>query len=100
MLFKLLKLLMVMYLFMSLFGFLMFCLKYKHLLILLLVIEFITLSLYLNMSYSLMIYDNSYYFLMVFLIMSVCEGVLGLSLLISLIRSHGNDYFFSYNLLW
>ena len=30
---------------------------------------------------------------------SVCEGSLGLSILVSIIRSHGNDYFQSYNVL-
>jgi hypothetical protein len=33
------------------------------------------------------------FFFIIFLTFIVCEGVLGLSILVSLIRTHGNDYF-------
>lgn len=32
--------------------------------------------------------------------MVVREGVLGLSILVSIIRTHGNDYFQRFNILW
>lgn len=35
-----------------------------------------------------------YYFLILFLVVSVCEGVLGLSILVYMIRFNGNDYFY------
>nr|AMX74013.1 NADH dehydrogenase subunit 4L [Scydosella musawasensis] len=80
-------------------GLLSFSFNQKHLLLMLLILEFIVLSLYLNMYYIMgdYLYMN---WMIIYLSMSVCEGVLGLSLLITLIRSHGNDYFLLYNILW
>nr|YP_009995489.1 NADH dehydrogenase subunit 4L [Ochthebius sculptoides]QNP09944.1 NADH dehydrogenase subunit 4L [Ochthebius sculptoides] len=92
--------LMLFSIFMYLSGILVFCLKRKHLLLMLLSLEFIILSLYFMLFMSLSYYINEYYFSMVFMTMSVCEGALGLSLLVSLIRTHGNDYFQSFNILW
>nr|YP_010576276.1 NADH dehydrogenase subunit 4L [Stilicoderus aquilinus]UZN43813.1 NADH dehydrogenase subunit 4L [Stilicoderus aquilinus] len=81
-------------------GLLSFCLNRKHFLMMLLSLEFIVLSLYLNLFILLSYYSNEYYFSMIFLTMSVCEGALGLSILVAMIRTHGNDYFNSFNLLW
>nr|YP_010947534.1 NADH dehydrogenase subunit 4L [Hesperus amabilis]WGO76437.1 NADH dehydrogenase subunit 4L [Hesperus amabilis] len=81
-------------------GLISFCLKRKHFLLMLLSLEFIVLSLYLNMFIYLSNYNYEFYFSMVFLTMSVCEGALGLSLLVAIIRTHGNDYFQSFNTLW
>jgi NADH-ubiquinone oxidoreductase chain 4L len=39
------------------------------------------------------------FFSLYFLTFSVCEGVLGLSVLVSIIRTHGNDYFINFSLL-
>jgi NADH-ubiquinone oxidoreductase chain 4L len=39
------------------------------------------------------------YFMMMFLTLAVCEGALGLAVLVSMIRTHGNDYFQSYSIL-
>jgi NADH-ubiquinone oxidoreductase chain 4L len=38
----------------------------------------------------------SFILLCFFLVFSVCEGALGLSILVSMIRGFGNDYFQSY----
>nr|AML26473.1 NADH dehydrogenase subunit 4L [Staphylinidae sp. BMNH 1274657] len=81
-------------------GLLVFCMKRKHLLLMLLSLEFIILSLYFNMFLYLSNFNFEYYFCMIFLTMSVCEGALGLSILVSLIRTHGNDYFQTFNILW
>nr|YP_010868514.1 NADH dehydrogenase subunit 4L [Apatetica glabra]WGU20047.1 NADH dehydrogenase subunit 4L [Apatetica glabra] len=81
-------------------GILVFCLKRKHLLLMLLSLEFVVLSLYFMLFIYLSYYSLEFYFSMIFLTMSVCEGALGLSILVSLIRTHGNDYFHSFNLLW
>nr|ARH54334.1 NADH dehydrogenase subunit 4L [Cymbiodyta marginella] len=86
--------------FMYFMGVLSFCLKRKHLLMMLLNLEFIILSLYLNLFVYLSFFSYEYYFSMIFLTISVCEGALGLSILVSLIRSHGNDYFQTFNVLW
>nr|AYW52216.1 NADH dehydrogenase subunit 4L [Amarygmini sp. ACP-2013] len=85
---------------MFLMGLLVFSLKRKHLLLMLLSLEFIVLSVYFVMITYLSFLGNDYFFSMVFLTFSVCEGVLGLSLLVSLIRTHGNDYFQSFSILW
>nr|QHR79492.1 NADH dehydrogenase subunit 4L [Gonimbrasia belina] len=80
-------------------GNLIFITKNKHLLIILLSLEFIVLSIFffLLMLLSFMEYDM--YMLMIFLVFIVCEGALGLSILVSMIRTYGNDYFQSFNLL-
>nr|YP_010329846.1 NADH dehydrogenase subunit 4L [Amerila alberti]UNP54595.1 NADH dehydrogenase subunit 4L [Amerila alberti] len=80
-------------------GNLMFVLKHKHLLIVLLSLEFIVLSIFSLMMIYLSFVEYDMYMLMVFLVFSVCEGALGLSILVSMIRTHGNDYFQSYNIL-
>nr|ALO71175.1 NADH deshydrogenase subunit 4L [Sunius melanocephalus] len=81
-------------------GLISFCLNRKHFLMMLLSLEFIVLSLYMNLFIYLSEFSYEYYFSMIFLTMSVCEGALGLSVLVSMIRTHGNDYFFNFNLLW
>nr|WMQ52831.1 NADH dehydrogenase subunit 4L [Callambulyx tatarinovii] len=80
-------------------GNLIFISKNKHLLIILLSLEFIVLSVFFFMLVFLMMIEYDMYMLMVFLVFSVCEGSLGLSILVSMIRTHGNDYFQSFNLL-
>nr|YP_009775580.1 NADH dehydrogenase subunit 4L [Delias pasithoe]AIW06312.1 NADH dehydrogenase subunit 4L [Delias pasithoe parthenope]QJA15806.1 NADH dehydrogenase subunit 4L [Delias pasithoe] len=82
------------------FGNMIFVSKYKHLLIVLLSLEFMTLSIYFLMMNYFLLFSYDMYMLMVFLVFSVCEGALGLSILVSMIRTYGNDYFQSYNLLW
>nr|QRV62659.1 NADH dehydrogenase subunit 4L [Stictonectes samai] len=79
-------------------GLVVFSSKRKHLLLMLLSMEFIILSLYSLIFLFLSIYDYEFYFSMMFLVFCVCESVLGLSILVSMIRTHGNDYFFSMNL--
>nr|YP_010287464.1 NADH dehydrogenase subunit 4L [Ophthalmitis albosignaria]UKT61795.1 NADH dehydrogenase subunit 4L [Ophthalmitis albosignaria]UNP54269.1 NADH dehydrogenase subunit 4L [Ophthalmitis albosignaria] len=80
-------------------GNLIFVSKYKHLLIILLSLEFMVLSVFFFLLNYLLMMNYEIYMLMVFLVFSVCEGALGLSILVSLIRTHGNDYFKSFNLL-
>nr|AXS65517.1 NADH dehydrogenase subunit 4L [Cucujoidea sp. 44 KM-2017] len=81
-------------------GLMVYCLKRKHLLSMLMSLEFMVLSLFvlLNCYLGLMMYE--FYLLMLFLIITVCEGVLGLSLLVFMIRSYGNDYVMMFSLLW
>nr|WMQ52818.1 NADH dehydrogenase subunit 4L [Agrius convolvuli] len=80
-------------------GNLIFISKNKHLLITLLSLEFMVLSIFFFLLIYLMMINYDMYMLMVFLVFSVCEGALGLSILVSMIRTHGNDYFQSFNLL-
>lgn len=80
-------------------GLYVFRIKRKHLLLILLSLEFIVLSIYFIIFIYLSLINNEYFFSMIFLTFRVCEGALGLSILVSLIRTHGNDYFQSFNLL-
>nr|AXS65547.1 NADH dehydrogenase subunit 4L [Tenebrionoidea sp. 18 KM-2017] len=76
-----------------------FGIKRKHLLSMLLSLEYIVIFLFF-LIFLYLSKSNEYYFSMVFLTFSVCEGALGLSILVSLVRTHGNDYFKSFNILW
>nr|YP_009918102.1 NADH dehydrogenase subunit 4L [Serratella zapekinae]QLP89004.1 NADH dehydrogenase subunit 4L [Serratella zapekinae] len=80
-------------------GLYVFSSRRKHLLMTLLSLEFISLSLYLMLYLFLLTKSSELYFLMVFLTFIVCEGALGLSILVSMIRTHGNDYFQSFSIL-
>nr|YP_009918063.1 NADH dehydrogenase subunit 4L [Ephemerella sp. Yunnan-2018]QLP88965.1 NADH dehydrogenase subunit 4L [Ephemerella sp. Yunnan-2018] len=80
-------------------GMYVFSSRRKHLLMTLLSLEFIALSLYMLMYLFLVTKGSELYFTMVFLTFIVCEGALGLSILVSIIRTHGNDYFQSFSML-
>nr|AVN67903.1 NADH dehydrogenase subunit 4L [Epilampra maya] len=71
----------------------------KHLLTTLLSSEFIVLILYTILYYYLNFLNFELFFGMVFLTFSVCEGALGLSILVSMIRSYGSDFFGAYSML-
>nr|AET13039.1 NADH dehydrogenase subunit 4L [Bittacomorphella fenderiana] len=86
-------------LFLFMAGLIVFVSNRKHLLSTLLSLEFIVLSLFNLLFLMLSFYNYELYFSMVFLTFSVCEGALGLSVLVSMIRTHGNDYFQSFNIL-
>lgn len=73
--------------------------KRKHLLCTLLRLEFIVLILFLLLLIYLNILNYEVYFRIFFLSFCVCEGVLGLSILVSIVRTHGNDYFQSFSFL-
>nr|YP_010026193.1 NADH dehydrogenase subunit 4L [Oxytauchira flange]QOQ37037.1 NADH dehydrogenase subunit 4L [Oxytauchira flange] len=79
-------------------GVYVFSSKRKNLLMVLLSLEYIVLSLFLLIVVFLIDYDYDYFFPVIFLVFSVCEGALGLSILVSMIRSHGNDFFNSFGL--
>nr|YP_009338136.1 NADH dehydrogenase subunit 4L [Trichodes sinae]ANG08444.1 NADH dehydrogenase subunit 4L [Trichodes sinae] len=94
---------MVMYLsFIILFvlGSLSFTIKRKHLLLMLLSLEYMVLSIFMGLFFFFNLLMYEYYFSLIFLTFSVCEGALGLSLLVQMIRTHGNDYFQTFNILW
>nr|AAX76871.1 NADH dehydrogenase subunit 4L [Drosophila obscuroides]QXG19133.1 NADH dehydrogenase subunit 4L [Drosophila bifasciata] len=71
----------------------------KHLLSMLLSLEFIVLMLFYMLFIYLNMLNYEIYFSMMFLTFSVCEGALGLSILVSMIRTHGNDYFQSFSIM-
>nr|YP_002734954.1 NADH dehydrogenase subunit 4L [Coptosoma bifarium]ABZ01991.1 NADH dehydrogenase subunit 4L [Coptosoma bifarium]UYA97846.1 NADH dehydrogenase subunit 4L [Coptosoma bifarium] len=69
-----------------------FCLSHKHLLLALLSLEFLILSVYLSLFTCLYIFGYELWFVIIFLIFTVCEGALGLSILVNFTRKMGNDY--------
>ena len=74
--------------------------KQKHLLIILISLEFIIVGLFLLIIVFFRVFNYEYYFRILFLSVRVCERVLGLSIMVRLIRVYGNDYFQSFNILW
>nr|YP_009937433.1 NADH dehydrogenase subunit 4L [Trigonopterus kotamobagensis]QNT26943.1 NADH dehydrogenase subunit 4L [Trigonopterus kotamobagensis] len=74
--------------------------KYKHFLLMLLSLEMVVLSLYMGMFMYISFYSYEYFTCMVFLVMGVSEGVLGLSLLVMIMYSHGSDMVLSFDALW
>nr|AWV83467.1 NADH dehydrogenase subunit 4L [Kikihia ochrina] len=79
------------FIFMFFSGMVSLCMNRKHLMTTLLSLELIILSMFCSLSFffSMKMYDL--HILLIFLVFSVCEGVMGLSCLVMLIRSHNND---------
>lgn len=101
---KLLKLMLIIFkwlfiLYLFFIGVIAFVSSRKHLLSTLLRLEFIVLSLFFLLFLFLNLLNFELYFSIIFLTFSVCEGALGVSILVSIIRTHGNDYFNSFSLL-
>nr|YP_009045975.1 NADH dehydrogenase subunit 4L [Engaeus sericatus]CDR98471.1 NADH dehydrogenase subunit 4L [Engaeus sericatus] len=87
------------FLFMAGSGFNAFIFEHKHLLSVLLGLEFMMLSIFGLLSVAITGVGLEAYFVMFFLVLAACEGALGLSLLVSIVRSHGGDYFSSFGVL-
>nr|YP_010586559.1 NADH dehydrogenase subunit 4L [Rhyacophila quadrifida]UZZ44373.1 NADH dehydrogenase subunit 4L [Rhyacophila quadrifida] len=86
-------------LFMYFMGGVVFSFNRKHLLVVLLMLEFMVLSLIMVLMMMLFYLENEVYFIMLILVFSVCEGALGLSILVQMVRMYGGDYFQVFNLL-
>nr|YP_009544456.1 NADH dehydrogenase subunit 4L [Lupocycloporus gracilimanus]AYW03841.1 NADH dehydrogenase subunit 4L [Lupocycloporus gracilimanus] len=71
----------------------------KHMLNSLLSLEFMMLGVFWLLSMQLVLVGSEIYFSLFFLTLAACEGSLGLTMLILVVRSHGNDVFSSFNLL-
>nr|YP_010827569.1 NADH dehydrogenase subunit 4L [Raptrix fusca]WFD61165.1 NADH dehydrogenase subunit 4L [Raptrix fusca] len=80
-------------------GLWVFCSSRKHLLMTLLSLEFMVLILFMILYYYVNMMEGELFITMFFLSFAVCEGALGLSIMISMIRMYGNDYFNSFGLL-
>nr|QQP21743.1 NADH dehydrogenase subunit 4L [Metasepia tullbergi] len=66
--------------------------QWKHVLNILLSIEILMLSIFFTFLLIWGMNSSDYNIMMVIVVFGVCEASLGLSLLISLVRAHGNDY--------
>nr|YP_009370860.1 NADH dehydrogenase subunit 4L [Oecanthus sinensis]AQM39922.1 NADH dehydrogenase subunit 4L [Oecanthus rufescens]ARO75195.1 NADH dehydrogenase subunit 4L [Oecanthus sinensis] len=91
--------LMMMYLLMYMSGLWVYCSKRKHLLIVMLSLEYMVMISYVLFLYLLGSMDYGMFMSMLYLVFSVCEGVLGLGILVSVVRFYGNDYFQSFVVL-
>nr|QAU54265.1 NADH dehydrogenase subunit 4L [Cydnidae sp. ITV1034] len=80
-------------------GVVVFCSVHKHILLSLLSLEFMVLSIFLVMFIMMMNFGYELYFSLIFLVFSVCEGSLGLSILVNLVRNQGNDFLSSMSVL-
>jgi NADH-ubiquinone oxidoreductase chain 4L len=80
-------------------GFGLFPSSRKHRLIILLRLEFVVLVLYFSIYFYLCSFNYSLFVVVYFLVFYVSEGSLDLSILVSIIRSHENDYFQYYSVL-
>ncbi len=72
--------------------------QWKHILNILLRFEIIILGIIFSFLLTWGLYRNDYSIIMVVVVFGVCEARLGLSLLVRLIRVHGNDYVSSLSL--
>nr|UBD09524.1 NADH dehydrogenase subunit 4L [Leptodius exaratus] len=86
-------------LFLVLCGLWSFISYHKHLLNSLLSLEFMMLGVFWLLSSQMTGVGSESYFSLFFLTLAACEGALGLSLLVNMVRSHGNDRFSSLSLL-
>nr|AWN56247.1 NADH dehydrogenase subunit 4L [Euborellia annulipes] len=84
---------------MFVFGLFSVASKRKHLLPILLSMEMMILAIFSNLVFLLNIMSLDFMFIMVFLTFAVCEGSLGLSILVSMVRSYGNDFIQNLNLI-
>nr|AVJ52547.1 NADH dehydrogenase subunit 4L [Poecilocoris rufigenis] len=80
-------------------GIITFCSSRNHLLLTLLSLEFMVLSVFYVMVMLMMFYGYELYYSLIFLVFSVCEGALGLSILVKMVRNQGNDYLLSMSIL-
>lgn len=80
-------------------GLFIFSSRHKHLLVTLLRLEYIILNVFLILVVRVSQETGESFLTLVFLVFAVSEGRVGLSLLVSLSRSHGSDMIKSYNLV-
>nr|UPL65685.1 NADH dehydrogenase subunit 4L [Homoeocerus unipunctatus] len=80
-------------------GVVVFSSTRNHLLLTLFSLEYLVLVIFLSLFMFLLVFGFELYFLLIFLIFSVCEGALGLGVLVNMIRSHGNDLLSSLSVL-
>lgn len=79
-------------------GFFVLLFQWKHILNILLRFEILILGIVFSFLLTWGLFRNDYRLMMVIVVFGVCEASLGLSLLVRLIRVHGNDYVSSLSL--
>lgn len=78
-------------------SFIILIFLYKYILVLLLFIELLVLnvSLIIFLIYGIMRLD---FYIVYYLVFSVCEGVLGLRLLVLIVRYYGRELYYIFNI--
>nr|WAP91509.1 NADH dehydrogenase subunit 4L [Grimpoteuthis sp.] len=79
-------------LFMYMMGVMILLMQWKHVLNVMLSLEIMMLGMLMSFIFTWGVMSLDYFLIMVLVVFSVCEASLGLSLLVSMIRCHGNDY--------
>nr|YP_010454068.1 NADH dehydrogenase subunit 4L [Euprymna brenneri]QXJ42045.1 NADH dehydrogenase subunit 4L [Euprymna brenneri] len=79
-------------------GVIILLFQWKHILNMMLSFEIMMLGVIFLFLMSWGLYSNDYSLMMVIVVFGVCEASLGLSLLVSMVRVHGNDYVKSLNM--
>nr|YP_009716217.1 NADH dehydrogenase subunit 4L [Vulcanolepas fijiensis]YP_010490392.1 NADH dehydrogenase subunit 4L [Leucolepas longa]QGL53227.1 NADH dehydrogenase subunit 4L [Vulcanolepas fijiensis]UWM12878.1 NADH dehydrogenase subunit 4L [Leucolepas longa] len=78
--------------FLFLVGFWMYISKRKHLMSMLISLEYVVLSIFFFLILVSVVMGFEVYLSLVFLVASVCEGSLGVSILVGMVRSYSSDY--------
>nr|QTF87980.1 NADH dehydrogenase subunit 4L [Balanus trigonus] len=86
-------------LFMFLVGTWIYISKRKHLMNMLISLEYIVLSTFLLLMLITFSMGLETYISLIFLVASVCEGSLGVGMMVGMVRSHGSDYISSFSTL-
>nr|APD14858.1 NADH dehydrogenase subunit 4L [Anisolabididae sp. NS-2016] len=73
--------------------------KRNHILAVLLSLEMMILAMFTLLVYLMNYLSMDFMFIMTFLTLAVCEGSLGLSILVSIVRKYGDDNFQNLNLI-
>lgn len=73
--------------------------KRKHLINMLISLEYIVLATFLLIMLITFRIGLETYVRLIFLVASVCEGRLGVGIMVGMVRSHGSDYISSFNAL-
>jgi len=63
-----------------------------HLINILISLEYIVLTIFLLLMLSTIKIGVETYIRLIFLVASVCEGRLGVGIIVTIVRSHGSDY--------
>lgn len=81
-------------------GVISYILSRKHFLLILIRLEAIMLGVYLGLFTRLSINIFNIFYIMIFLTIAVCEGVLGLSTIVLIVRISGSDNILNLSFLW
>nr|AOY39548.1 NADH dehydrogenase subunit 4L [Scolytinae sp. BMNH 1040075] len=81
-------------------GLVSYIMSNKHFLLMLISLEVMVLSVYMLLFLYFVQFESEWFVNMIYLSLSVCEGALGLTLLVVLIRTHGMDMVTMFDNLW